>query len=102
MKPMYEPGDNGGRDSHPLLELNNVEVLYDDVILVLRGLSLAVDEGSIATLLGPNGAGKTTTLKAISGLLKVEDGKVTDGSVRFAGEDIRMLGADQIVRKGTA
>jgi branched-chain amino acid transport system ATP-binding protein len=91
---------NAAGESGPLLELNNVEVLYDDVILVLRGLSLAVEEGSITTLLGPNGAGKTTTLKAISGLLKIEDGEVTDGSIRFAGEDIRMLGADRIVRKG--
>jgi branched-chain amino acid transport system ATP-binding protein len=86
--------------STPLLELNNVEVIYDDVILVLRGLSLSVAEGSIAALLGPNGAGKSTTLKAISGLLKVEDGEVTDGTIRFAGEDIRMLDADRVVRKG--
>jgi len=84
----------------PLLELGNVEVLYDDVILVLRGLSLEVAEGSIATLLGPNGAGKTTTLKAISGLLRVEDGEVTDGSIRFAGEEIQTLPADAIVRRG--
>ena len=84
----------------PLLELNNVEVLYDDVILVLRGLSMQVAEGSIATLLGPNGGGKTTTLKAISGLLHVEDGEVTDGTIRFAGADIRELRADEIVRRG--
>ena len=83
-----------------LLELNNVEVLYDDVILVLRGLSLSVEEGSIAALLGPNGAGKTTTLKAISGLLKVEDGEVTDGTIRFGGDDIRGLDADEVVRRG--
>ncbi len=84
----------------PLLELNNVEVLYDDVILVLRGLSLAVSEGRISALLGSNGAGKTTTLKAISGLLEVEDGEVTDGTIRFAGEDIRGWSADRIVRQG--
>jgi len=84
----------------PLLELANVEVLYDDVILVLRGLSLQVEDGGIATLLGPNGAGKTTTLKAISGLLAVEDGEVTDGSIRFAGEEVRGLPADEIVRRG--
>ncbi|MDH3735271.1 MAG: ABC transporter ATP-binding protein [Gemmatimonadota bacterium] len=89
-----------GHGHAPLLELNNVEVLYDDVILVLRGLSLAVREGSIAALLGPNGAGKTTTLKAISGLLKVEDGEVTDGSIQFAGDDIRGLDADEVVRRG--
>lgn len=84
----------------PLLELNNVEVIYDGVILVLRGLSLSVAEGSIAALLGPNGAGKSTTLKAISGLLKVENGEVTDGTIRFAGEDIRMLDAHRVVQKG--
>jgi branched-chain amino acid transport system ATP-binding protein len=84
----------------PLLELNNVEVLYDDVILVLRGLSLSVRKGSIAALLGPNGAGKTTTLKAISGLLRVERGEVTDGAIRFDGDDIRGLAADEVVRRG--
>ena len=84
----------------PLLELNNVEVLYDDVILVLRGLSLSVDEGAIAALLGSNGAGKTTTLKAVSGLLDIEDGAVTDGTIRFDGEEIRGWPADRIVRRG--
>lgn len=83
-----------------LLELNNVEVLYDDVILVLRGLSLHVAEGKITTLLGPNGAGKTTTLKAISGLLRVEDGEVTSGTIRFDGQQIQRLDADRIVRRG--
>ncbi len=83
-----------------LLELNSVEVLYDDVILVLRGLSLEVPEGHIVALLGSNGAGKTTTLKAISGLLKVEDGEVTDGSIRFDGHEIHGLPADRIVRRG--
>src|SRR4030081_2885917 len=63
----------------PLLAVNNVEVVYDDVILVLRGLSLEVPQGSIVALLGANGAGKSTTLKAISGLLKTEDGEVTRG-----------------------
>ncbi len=83
-----------------MLELNNVEVLYDDVILVLRGLSLRVEQGSIAALLGSNGAGKTTTLKAISGLLDLEDGAVTDGTIQFDGEEIQGAPADQIVRKG--
>ena len=63
-----------------MLNVNNIEVIYDDVILVLKGLSLEVKEGQIVALLGANGAGKTTTLKAISGLLKVEDGEVTGGS----------------------
>ncbi len=84
----------------PLLELNSVEVLYDDVILVLRGLSLEVGEGHIVALLGSNGAGKTTTLKAISGLLDVEDGEVTDGSIRFDGHEIHGRSPDRIVREG--
>ncbi len=84
----------------PLLELNNVEVRYDDVILVLRGLSLAVPEGRIVALLGSNGAGKSTTLKAISGLLHVEDGEVSDGSIHFEGREIQGLPADRIVRMG--
>jgi len=87
-------------NSAPLLRLNNVEVLYDDVILVLRGLSLEVGEGRIAALLGSNGAGKTTTLKAISGLLGVEDGEVTGGTVVFDGEEIQGTDAHRIVEKG--
>ncbi|MDX1393567.1 MAG: ABC transporter ATP-binding protein [Gemmatimonadota bacterium] len=97
---MTSPTRPAAETAEPLLELNNVEVLYDDVILVLRGLSLAVAEGHIATLLGPNGAGKSTTLKAISGLLEVEDGEVTDGTIRFAGEDLRGLDAAAVVRSG--
>ena len=84
----------------PLLGLNNIEVLYDDVILVLRGLSLEVAEGRIAALLGSNGAGKTTTLKAISGLLHVEDGEVSDGTIVFDGEEIQGMDAHRIVEKG--
>jgi len=68
-----------------MLNVNNIEVIYDDVILVLKGLSLEVKEGQIVALLGANGAGKTTTLKAISGLLKVEEGEVTGGSIEFMG-----------------
>ena len=71
-----------------LLELNNVEVVYSDVILVLKGVSLSVDAGQIVALLGANGAGKTTTLKAISGLLHSEDGKVTSGSISYQGRAI--------------
>jgi branched-chain amino acid transport system ATP-binding protein len=84
----------------PLLELNNVEVVYDDVILVLKGLSLRAERGRITALLGTNGAGKSTTLKAISGLLHPEDGAITDGSVRFEGERIDRLDAAAIVRGG--
>ncbi len=89
-----------GPPAEPLLRLNNIEVLYDDVILVLRGLSLEVGRGKIAALLGSNGAGKTTTLKAISGLLHVEDGEVTNGTIVFDGEDIRGVDAHRIVEKG--
>lgn len=83
-----------------LLSLNNVEVIYDDVILVLRGLSLAVPEGEIVALLGSNGAGKSTTLKAVSGLLPSERGAVTDGTVTFGGQDITRMDASDRVRQG--
>ncbi len=83
-----------------LLSVNNIEVVYNDVILVLRGLSLEVPEGEIVALLGANGAGKSTTLKAISGLLKTEDGAVTRGDITFAGERINGIDPDQIVRRG--
>ncbi len=84
----------------PLLELVNVEVIYDEVILVLRSLSLAVGEGEIVALLGSNGAGKTTTLKAVCGLLPGEHGEVTDGEVRYGGEVITHRDAADIVRLG--
>jgi branched-chain amino acid transport system ATP-binding protein len=83
-----------------MLKVNNIEVIYDDVILVLKGLSLEVPEGQIVALLGSNGAGKTTTLKAISGLLKTEEGEVTDGTVTFYGERIDRLVPEEVVRKG--
>ena len=83
-----------------MLNVNNIEVIYDDVILVLKGLSLEVKEGQIVTLLGANGAGKTTTLKAISGLLKVEEGEVTGGSIEFMGQRINELEPEAIVRMG--
>ena len=83
-----------------LLTLNNVEVIYDDVILVLRGLSLAVPEGKIVALLGSNGAGKSTTLKAVSGLLPSEHGEVTDGTVVFDGQDITGMDAAERVKQG--
>ena len=84
----------------PLLSVSNIEVVYNDVILVLRGLSLEVAPGSIVALLGANGAGKSTTLKAISGLLKTEEGRVTRGEVRFAGERIDGVDPHMIVRRG--
>lgn len=83
-----------------MLNVNNIEVIYDDVILVLKGLSLKVKEGQIVALLGANGAGKTTTLKAISGLLKTEEGEVTGGSIEFMGERIDGQDPEAIVKKG--
>ncbi|HEY7725715.1 MAG TPA: ABC transporter ATP-binding protein [Anaeromyxobacteraceae bacterium] len=83
-----------------MLSLKNVEVIYDDVILVLKGLSLEVPEGKIVALLGSNGAGKSTTLKAVSGLLRTEEGEVTDGGIEFLGERIEHLDPEQIVRRG--
>ena len=74
--------------SSPILVVNNVEVIYDHVILVLKGVSLEVPQGSIVALLGANGAGKTTTLKAISNLLASERGEVTKGSIEFKGERV--------------
>src|SRR6201987_6429246 len=84
----------------PLLAVRNIEVVYDDVILVLRGLSLEVPKGAIVALLGANGAGKSTTLKAISGLLKTEDGEVTRGEIMYRGERIDGVDPDRIVRHG--
>jgi len=90
----------GGGAPAPLLSVNNIEVVYNDVILVLRGLSLKVPEGQIVALLGANGAGKSTTLKAISGLLKSEDGAITRGEVLFRGERLNALEPAAIVRRG--
>jgi ABC-type branched-chain amino acid transport systems, ATPase component len=83
-----------------MLKVNNIEVIYSDVILVLKGLSMVVPEGQIVALLGANGAGKSTTLKAISGLLKSEEGEVTDGEILFGGEKINGKAPEEIVRKG--
>jgi branched-chain amino acid transport system ATP-binding protein len=83
-----------------MLALNNIEVMYNDVVLVLKGLSLDVAEGQIVALLGSNGAGKSTTLKAISGLLKTENGEVTDGEITFAGQSLTRHDAAEIVRLG--
>src|SRR5205823_12827976 len=83
-----------------MLSLNNVEVIYDGVILVLKGVSIACPEGKITTLLGANGAGKTTTLKAVSGLLRSERGEVTKGSVELAGQRIDQMRPHQIVQRG--
>jgi len=83
-----------------MLKINNIEVVYSDVILVLRGVSLEVGDGQIVSLLGGNGAGKSTTLKAISGLLRTQQGEVTRGSVEFDGQRIDQMTPDEIVRLG--
>ena len=84
----------------PILALNNVEVVYDHVILVLRGVSLEVPRGAIVALLGANGAGKTTTLKAVSNLLHSERGDVTKGSIFFDGSPVQGLWPSELVRRG--
>ena len=83
-----------------MLSLNNIEVVYDGVILVLKGVSIEVPDARITTLLGGNGAGKTTTLKAISGILRAERGEVAKGTIEFAGERIDRLRAFEVVRRG--
>lgn len=83
-----------------ILEINNIEVIYDHVILVLKGVSLNVPRGGITALLGANGAGKSTTLKAISNLLKAERGEVTKGSVEFNGERVDTMFPNDLVRRG--
>ena len=85
-----------------MLTLNNIEVIYDNIILVLKGVYLHVPQGKIVTLLGSNGAGKSTTLKAISGLLRVERGEVTRGNIEFEGRNIWGNDAASIVRGGIA
>jgi branched-chain amino acid transport system ATP-binding protein len=84
----------------PILSLNSIEVIYDHVILVLKGVSLTVARGSIVALLGANGAGKSTTLKAISNLVLAERGKVTKGTIQFLGERVDGLTPSELVRRG--
>ncbi|MDZ7808996.1 MAG: ABC transporter ATP-binding protein [Arhodomonas sp.] len=86
--------------AEPVLSVNNVEVVYDDVILVLRGVSMDVPKGQVVALLGANGAGKSTTLKAISGLLHSEDGEITRGNISFEGETVSHRPPEEIVRRG--
>jgi branched-chain amino acid transport system ATP-binding protein len=83
-----------------ILTVHNIEVIYDHVILVLKGVSLAVPKGGITALLGANGAGKTTTLKAISNLLHSERGEVTKGSIVFDGEEVQARSPNELVRRG--
>jgi branched-chain amino acid transport system ATP-binding protein len=87
-------------DSDRVLSVNNIEVIYDHVILVLKGVSLEVPKGGIVALLGANGAGKTTTLKAISNLLRSERGEVTKGSILFEGKEVKSLSPNELVQRG--
>lgn len=86
--------------ARPILSVNNIEVIYDHVILVLKGVSLTVPQGGIVAILGGNGAGKTTTLKAISNLLHSERGEVTKGSIEFDGDRVDRLSPNELVRRG--
>ena len=88
------------KENKKLLDVNNIEVVYNDIVQVLRGVSLSVTEGSIVSLLGTNGAGKTTTLRAISGLLKPENGYIKDGFVKFEGKDITNVLGTHVVKLG--
>ena len=83
-----------------ILKINNIEVKYHEVILVIKGVSIEIPKGAIVALLGANGAGKSTTLKAISGLLRHEDGEVTDGSIEFMGQRIDKTAAEKIAKMG--
>ncbi|MEM7464977.1 MAG: ABC transporter ATP-binding protein [Pseudomonadota bacterium] len=91
---------DAAKSETPLLEVNNIEVIYNHVILVLKGVSLTVSEGGITALLGGNGAGKTTTLKAVSNLLHSERGEVTKGKIQYRGEGVQDLDPAALVRRG--
>jgi branched-chain amino acid transport system ATP-binding protein len=92
--------DQSAAQAEQILVVNNIEVIYDHVILVLKGVSLTVPKGGIVALLGANGAGKTTTLKAISNLLHAERGDVTKGSILFEGTEIQDQSPNELVRRG--
>ncbi len=98
--PAEAPAIAAAAGSEPILSVRNIETIYDNVILVLRGVSLHVPDGGIVALLGGNGAGKSTTLKSISTLITSERGKVTKGSVHFRGERVDHLTPEELVRRG--
>ena len=95
-----EKQELGAAEAAPLLNVNNIEVIYDHVILVLKGVSLQLQKGGITALLGANGAGKTTTLKAISNLLRAERGEVTKGSIEVDGERVDQMTPNELVKRG--
>ena len=97
---MAESKELGAAEAAPLLNVNNIEVIYDHVILVLKGVSLQLQKGGITAILGANGAGKTTTLKAISNLLRAERGEVTKGSIEVMGERVDQMTPNELVKRG--
>src|SRR3974377_2005146 len=99
---MSEPANDAGapETAPPILSVNNIEVIYDHVILVLKGVSLAVPTGGFVALLGANGAGKTTTLKPIPNLLSAERGDVTKGSIVFGGAAVHAMTPSELVTRG--
>jgi branched-chain amino acid transport system ATP-binding protein len=100
MSAVEQVGKSPAAAGEKILAVNNIEVIYDHVILVLKGVSLEVPKGGIVALLGANGAGKTTSLKAISNLLHAERGDVTKGSIEFGGQEVQDLSPNELVRRG--
>jgi branched-chain amino acid transport system ATP-binding protein len=100
MSAVEHTGASPAAQTDNMLRVNNIEVIYDHVILVLKGVSLDVPRGGIVALLGANGAGKTTTLKAISNLLHAERGDVTKGAIIFDGQEVQDLSPNELVRRG--
>ncbi|NOU08247.1 MAG: ABC transporter ATP-binding protein [Hyphomicrobiaceae bacterium] len=100
MPQVHIGGDPVPAKATPILSIKNIEVIYDHVILVLKGVSLDVPEGGIVAILGANGAGKSTTLKAISNLIKAERGEVTKGTIQFKGERVDALTPNDLVKRG--
>jgi len=99
-QPAKEISSESQSAQETILSVNNIEVIYDHVILVLKGVSLEVPRGGIVALLGANGAGKTTTLKAIANLLRAERGEVTKGSIEFEGDEVQHLSPNELVQCG--
>lgn len=97
---MHKEASQPKNSAEIILSVNNIEVIYDHVILVLKGVSLNVPKGGVVAILGANGAGKTTTLKAISNLLHAERGEVTKGNIEFCGNQVQALSPNELVKRG--